>query len=45
MEIPASRPTDRHKVAWKHYKAGHNNGDELPFIVTVIDVDVGEGKW
>jgi len=44
MEISASRQTDRHKDAWKHYKAGHNNGCGLSFIVTVGDIDVEEGR-
>jgi hypothetical protein len=40
MEISGSRPTGRHR----HYKAGHNNGYELSFIVTVGDIDVEEGR-
>ena len=44
MEISASRPTDRHKDAWIHYKAWHNNGYELSFIFTVGDIDVGERR-
>jgi hypothetical protein len=43
MQISASRPTDRHKDAWKHYKGEHDNGYELSFIVTAGDIGVGEG--
>ena len=39
MEISASRLTGH-----KHYKAGHNNGYELSFVVTVGDVDVEEAR-
>jgi hypothetical protein len=42
--ISANRPSNIHKDALKYYKAGHNNGQELSFIVTDGDIiDVEEG--
>jgi hypothetical protein len=44
MEMSASRPTGRHEDACKHYTAAHNNSYELPFVVTVGDIGVEEGR-
>ena len=41
----ASHPINRHKDALKYYTAGHNNGQELSFIIIVGDIiGVEEGR-
>ena len=41
----ASHPNNRHKNALKYYTAGHNNDQELSFIIIVGDIiGVEEGR-
>ena len=45
IEILAKHPNNRQKESLKYYKAGHDNGQDLSFIVIVGDIiDVEEGQ-
>ena len=45
IEISAYSPNNRHKDALKYYKVGHNNGQEISFIIIVGDIiDAKEGR-
>ena len=41
----AKYPNDRQKDSLEYYKAGHDNGQELSFIVIVGDINDVEEGW
>ena len=44
-EILAKHPNNRQKDFLKYYEAGHDNGQELSFIVIVGDINDVEEGW
>lgn len=46
IETLANHPTKRCKNALKYYKAGHNNSQEVSFVIVIVGniINVEEGR-